>query len=251
MLKLGVNIDHVATLREARYRGRAWGEPDPVEAALACERAGAHGITAHLREDRRHILDRDVMALRERIRTRLNLEMALAPEIVEIALRVRPGIVCLVPERRQEVTTEGGLDVVANLALVTEVAGRMNRAGIEVSLFIAPDPAQIEAAARTGAAYIELHTGAYAEHVIEGQGVEAELNRLTVGAEQALRLGLRVNAGHGLTVANLPPLLDRVPHLEELNIGHSLVAGAVFTGLETAVRSFLDVMRPYRLAPPA
>src|SRR5881397_1390432 len=163
MLKLGVNIDHVATLREARYRGRERGEPDPVSAALACEAAGAHGITAHLREDRRHIQDRDIWKLREGIKTRLNLEMANAPEIVAIALKVKPNIVCLVPERRQEVTTEGGLDVAGNLAAMTETRKRMNAAGIDVSLFIAPDPAQIEAAARTGSQFIELHTGAFAE----------------------------------------------------------------------------------------
>jgi pyridoxine 5-phosphate synthase len=163
MLKLGVNIDHVATLREARYRGRGHGEPDPVAAALDCEAAGAHGITAHLREDRRHIQDRDVWKLREVIKTRLNLEMANAPEIVAIALKLKPDIVCLVPERRLEVTTEGGLDVAGNLQAITETRKRMNDGRIEVSLFIAPDPAQIEAAARTGSQFIELHTGAFAE----------------------------------------------------------------------------------------
>jgi len=248
MLKLGVNIDHVATVREARYRGREWGEPDPVAAALACEAAGAQGITAHLREDRRHIQDRDVFALRERIRTRLNLEMALAPEIVAIALRVRPDIVCLVPERREEVTTEGGLDVENHLAAVTEVRERMNGAGIEVSLFIGPDRGQVEAAARTGAQFIELHTGAYAERVIEGgaAAVEAEIVRLAESAVMARSLGLRVNAGHGLTVPNLPPLLARVRHLEELNIGHSLVSRALADGLARSVGDFLAVMRDYR-----
>jgi pyridoxine 5-phosphate synthase len=142
MLKLGVNIDHVATLREARYRGAAWGEPEPVAAALDCETAGAHGITAHLREDRRHILDRDIWALRKTIRTRLNLEMANAPEIIEIALKVRPEIVCVVPERRQEITTEGGLDVAGNLRAITQTRERMNAAGIEVSLFISPTPSK-------------------------------------------------------------------------------------------------------------
>src|SRR5271165_5412621 len=156
MLKLGVNIDHVATLREARYRGRGRGEPDPVAAALACEAAGAHGITAHLREDRRHIQDRDVRQLRAVLTTRLNLEMANVPEIVAIALKLKPDIVCLVPERRLEVTTEGGLDVTANEPALTETRKKMNDGGIEVSLFIAPDPKQIEAAARTGAQFIEL-----------------------------------------------------------------------------------------------
>ncbi len=165
MLKLGVNIDHVATVREARYRGLERGEPDPIAAALICEKAGAHGITAHLREDRRHIQDRDVWKLRKVIKTRLNLEMANAPEIVSIALKLKPEIVCLVPERRQEVTTEGGLDVSGNLQALTRTRKRMNDAGIEVSLFIAPDAPQIEAAARVGAQFIELHTGAYAENI--------------------------------------------------------------------------------------
>ncbi len=248
-LKLGVNIDHLATLREARYRGRAWGEPDPVPAALACERAGAQGITAHLREDRRHIQDRDVYELKRQIRTRLNLEMALAPEIVEIALRVCPGIVCLVPERRQEVTTEGGLEVVANLSEIVSVTARLKGAGIEVSLFITPDPEQIAAAARTGAQFVEQHTGAYAERVMAGESVDAELRRLEAGAEQARRLGLRVNAGHGLTLGTLPPFLEAVPHLEELNIGHSLIAHALGVGLEASVRDFLRVMQAY--SPPA
>src|SRR5947199_1365948 len=158
MLKLGVNIDHVATLREARYRGRVHGEPDPVEAARQCEAAGAHGITAHLREDRRHIQDRDIQQLRAAVKTRLNLEMANAPEIINIALKLKPDIVCLVPERRQELTTEGGLDVAAHEPALAETRQRMNDAGIEVSLFIAPDPRQIDASARTGAQFIELHT---------------------------------------------------------------------------------------------
>lgn len=249
MLKLGVNIDHVATLREARYRGLAHGEPDPVVAALTCEQAGAHGITAHLREDRRHIQDRDVARLRERIRTRLNLEMALAPEIVDFALRLKPDVVCLVPERREEVTTEGGLEVVANASAVTEVCRRMEEAGIEVSLFITPDPAQVEAAGRTGAQFVELHTGAYAEHFHHGGGAAAELERLARASQLAVGAGLRVNAGHGLSVANLPDLLAVVPHLEELNIGHSLVSDAVFVGLERSVRNFLSAMHGYRLGP--
>src|SRR5436305_7326771 len=159
MLKLGVNIDHVATVREARYRGRGFGEPDPVAAALVCESAGAHGITAHLREDRRHIQDRDVRKLRQIIKTRLNLEMANSPEIIAIALKLKPDIICLVPERRQEVTTEGGLEVTGNLKALTETRKKMNDRGIEVSLFIAPDAKQIEAAAKVGAQFIELHTG--------------------------------------------------------------------------------------------
>src|SRR6267154_2627230 len=167
MLKLGVNIDHVATLREARYRGHEGGEPDPVASALECEAAGAHGITAHLREDRRHIQDRDVWKLREVIKTRVNLEMANSSEIVNIALKLKPDIVCLVPERRQEVTTEGGLDVVGNVVALTETRKKMNDAGIDVSLFITPEPQQIEAAARTGSQFIELHTGSFAEEFHE------------------------------------------------------------------------------------
>ncbi|HEY5346076.1 MAG TPA: pyridoxine 5'-phosphate synthase [Verrucomicrobiae bacterium] len=248
MLKLGVNIDHVATIREARYRGRGFGEPDPVAAARICEAAGAHGITAHLREDRRHIQDRDVWKLREVVQTRLNLEMANAPEIVEIALKLKPEIVCLVPERRLEVTTEGGLDVVAAEKSLTETRQKMNDAGIEVSLFIAPDEKQIAAAARTGAQFIELHTGTFAEEFQKAESgkrkVETELLRLVAGAEQAHSLGLKVNAGHGLNYENLATLF-RVPHLVELNIGHSLVSRAVFVGMETAVKEMLAAMKNY------
>ena len=263
MLKLGVNIDHVATIREARYRGLGHGEPCPVQAALASEAAGAHGITAHLREDRRHIQDRDVWALREKIKTRLNLEMADAPEIIAIALKLKPEIVCLVPERRLEVTTEGGLDVVAAEKSLTETRKKMNAAGIEVSLFIAPDENQIEASARTGAQFIELHTGKFAEEfstlgapasgrrvagidkLAGGTPAFPELQRLVAGARQAHALGLRVNAGHGLNCENLPALFA-VPHLVELNIGHSLVSRAVFTGMENAVREMLVLMKKYR-----
>ena len=244
MLKLGVNIDHVATLREARYRGRAQGEPCPVEAALLCERAGADGITAHLREDRRHIQDRDIIRLRESIKTRLNLEMANASEIVAIALKLKPDIVCLVPERRQEVTTEGGLDVVGNETALTETRKKMSDAGVEVSLFIAPDPKQIEAAARTGSQFVELHTGQFAEHFAEEAKREAELQRLIDGAKQAHALDLRVNAGHGLNYVNLP-LLHRVPHLVERNIGHSIISRAVTTGLTAAVKDMLRLMENY------
>ena len=266
MLKLGVNIDHVATIREARYRGLGHGEPCPVQAALAAEAAGAHGITAHLREDRRHIQDRDVLALREKISTRLNLEMANAPEIIAIALTVKPEIVCLVPERRLEVTTEGGLDVVAAEKSLTETCKKMKDAGIEVSLFIAPDEAQIAASARTGAHFIELHTGKFADLYFRSRRREEaqtkkiktsqslltsaatddnELQRLIAGAQQAHSMGLQVNAGHGLTCENLPALFA-VPHLVELNIGHSLVSRAVFTGMDAAVKEMLAVMKKYR-----
>jgi pyridoxine 5-phosphate synthase len=266
MLKLGVNIDHVATLREARYRGRGFGEPDPVAAARICEAAGAHGITAHLREDRRHIQDRDIWELREKIETRLNLEMANVPEIVGIALKVRPAIVCLVPERRLEVTTEGGLDVVAAEKSLTETRMKMNDAGVEVSLFISPDEKQIAASARVGSQFVELHTGQFAEEFQTGRGSKVEgrkpdsskaspasldsgpsteLRRLIAGAEQAHALDLKVNAGHGLNYENLPTLF-RVPHLVELNIGHSIVSRAVLVGLEKAVKDMLRLMKDYR-----
>jgi len=274
MLKLGVNIDHVATIREARYRGRGFGEPDPVEAAQICEAAGAHGITAHLREDRRHMQDRDIWKLREIVKTRLNLEMAVVPEIIAIALKLKPDIVCIVPERRLEVTTEGGLDVAGNEKAIADTRKRMNDAGIEVSLFIAPDEKQIEASARVGSQFIELHTGAFAEEFYRssrreealtgksksgkresktGQSLvtsaatdfEVELQRLISGAKQAHALGLKVNAGHGLNYVNLPAL-HRVPHLVELNIGHSIVSRAVGVGLEKAVKEMLRLMKKYR-----
>ena len=245
MLKLGVNIDHVATLREARYRGTGRGEPDPVAAARLCEDAGAHSITAHLREDRRHIQDRDVWQLREIVRTRLNLELANAPEIVALAEKLHPDIVCIVPERRQEVTTEGGLDAAGQISALTETCQRMKAAGIEVSLFIAPDPAQVEAAAQIGSQFIELHTGSFAEHFHDATAREHETQRLIAAAQLAHQLGLQVNAGHGLNCENLPTLF-RVPHLVELNIGHSLISRAVFTGLRSAVEEMLDVMRGYQ-----
>jgi pyridoxine 5-phosphate synthase len=267
MLKLGVNIDHVATVREARYKGRGWGKPDPAAIALKCEAAGAHGITAHLREDRRHILDRDVWKLREVIKTRLNLEMANSTEIVQIALKLKPDIVCLVPERRQEVTTEGGLDVASKVASLTETRKKMNDAGIEVSLFIAPETAQIEAAAKTGSQFIELHTGAFAESFaehhrkIKGQkpanqkaltaaerrefGNSLPLQLLVEGAKRAHALGLKVNAGHGLNYHNLP-LLHQIPHLVELNIGHSIVSRAISVGIGTAVKEMLRLMKGYK-----
>jgi pyridoxine 5-phosphate synthase len=244
MLKLGVNIDHVATLRQARYRGMERGEPDPIAAALLCEQAGAHGITAHLREDRRHIIDRDIVALRKAIRTRLNFEMANAPEIVEIALAVRPDIVCLVPEKREEISTEGGLNVVGHESALRETIRRMKESGIEVSLFVDPDPAQVEASARVGAQFIELHTGAYAEVFHQKAERNRELERLVMAAERAHQEGLGVNAGHGLNRENLP-LLHVVPHLEELNIGHSIISRAIFVGLEKAVQEILQAMEGY------
>lgn len=242
MLKLGVNIDHVATLREARYRGRDCGEPDPIEAALICESAGAHGITAHLREDRRHMQDRDIKKLREVIKTRLNLEMAHTPEILAFALAIKPDIVCIVPERRQEVTTEGGLDVAGHWLALADARKRLNDAGIEVSLFIAPDPDQIAASARVGSQFIELHTGAFAENFHRKTERARELDRLIAGARQAHELGIKVNAGHGLNYRNLAAL-KQVPHLVELNIGHSIISRAVVVGLVTAVREMLLLMK--------
>lgn len=247
MLKLGVNIDHVATLRQARYKGRQHGEPDPVAVALLCEEAGAHGITAHLREDRRHIQDPDVFALRKAVTTRLNLEMANVPEIVEIALRLKPDIVCIVPERRQEVTTEGGLDALGQEKSLVETVARLKGAGIEVSLFLSPEPAQIEAAARIGSQFIELHTGAFAEAaLVSATAQEEEVQRLIAGAQLAHQLGLKVNAGHGINYTNMTQIY-RVPYLVELNIGHSLMSRALSVGAPQAVREMLKLMAPYSL----
>ena len=245
MLKLGVNIDHVATLREARYRGMKNGEPSPVDAALTCEAAGAHGITAHLREDRRHILDADVKSLRKLVSTRLNLEMSIAPKNIRFALKLQPGIVCLVPENREEVTTEGGLDVAGQLRAIMGVRKRMNKADIEVSLFINPDAKQVDAAAKSGAQFIELHTGQYAKHFGTVRNRKHELNRLIAAAEHAHGLGLRVNAGHGLNYDNLVDLLA-VPHLEELNIGHCIISRSMSVGLPRAVKEMLQLMKGYR-----
>lgn len=245
MLKLGVNIDHTATLREARYKGRTTGEPNPVAVALLCEQAGANGITAHLREDRRHIQDRDVFALRKQIKTRLNLEMANVPEIVAIALKLKPDIVCIVPERRLEVTTEGGLDVHGQEQSLVKTVDQLKKTGIEVSLFISPDAEQIEAASRIGSQYIELHTGAFAEAFGTSQE-EHEVQRLITGAQLAHRLGLKVNAGHGINYTNIRQMY-RVPHLVELNIGHSIISRSISVGIVQAVHEMLDLMKPYSL----
>ncbi|SVB51848.1 uncharacterized protein METZ01_LOCUS204702, partial [marine metagenome] len=244
VLKLGVNIDHVATLREVRFRGQKGGEPCPVAAALTCEAAGAHGITAHLREDRRHMQDSDVKALRREIDTRLNFEMAIAPEIVRFALKIKPDVVCLVPEKRQEITTEGGLEVAKQLTSLKRICTRMRKANIEVSLFVNPDAKQVDAAARTGAQFIELHTGSYAEHFGNTQSRKRELNRLIAASTHAHSLGLRVNAGHGLNYNNLSSLHE-VPYLEELNIGHSIVSRSIETGLTKAVKEMLQLMKGY------
>ena len=239
MILLGVNIDHCATLRQARYReaGPAAGgniEPDPVALALLAERAGADGITVHLREDRRHIQERDVWRLRETIATRLNLEMACTPAMTEFALQLKPESVCLVPENRREVTTEGGLDVAGNEARVRDVIAAMSGAGIATSLFIGPDEPQIELAAKLQSPWIELHTGAYAE-AYHTPRRKAEFERLRRGAALARQLGLVVNAGHGINYVNIAEV-RALPHLHELNIGHSILSRAVFSGIAEAVR---------------
>ena len=235
-ISLGVNIDHVATLRQAR--GTRY--PEVIQAALLAEQGGADGITAHLREDRRHIQDRDIDLLKAMLSTRLNLEMAVTDEMVAIACRVRPGACCLVPERREELTTEGGLDVVGNFDRVRAASQALGESEVEVSLFIDADPRQIEAAAKTGAPVIELHTGHYAD-ADSVTAREFELNRLMQAAEQADALGLRVNAGHGLHYHNVGPIC-RIPMVRELNIGHAIIARAVFTGLERAVADLKSII---------
>jgi pyridoxine 5-phosphate synthase len=236
---LGVNVDHCATVRQARFREHALDhgnevEPDPVAFALLCEKAGADGITIHLREDRRHVQDSDVRRARAQIKTRLNLEMACTPAMIEYALELKPDSVCLVPESREEVTTEGGLDIVGQKGRIADVVEAMTAAGIITSLFIDPDPAQIRAAAQLQAPWIELHTGAYANAYYH-EGRDAELQVLCVAAELAHNLGLVVNAGHGINYTNITDILE-IPHLHELNIGHTIVSRALFVGVEQAVR---------------
>jgi len=241
-LSLGVNIDHVATVRQARYRAEPDSpnaEPDPVEAALAAERGGAVGITAHLRADRRHIQDADIFRLRERIHTKLNFELGNSPEIVAIALRVAPEDVCLVPEERDEVTTEGGLDCVRGFDALKQTVQTFRAAGIRVSMFIDPDAEQVMASARLQAECIELHTGAFANTV--GAAQHAELQRLIAASELAFSQGLIVNAGHGINYQNVQ-LVRQIPHLSELNIGHSIVSRSVAVGMEVATRQMLDAM---------
>jgi pyridoxine 5-phosphate synthase len=234
-IALGVNIDHVATLRQAR-RARY---PDPLQAALLAEQSGADSITLHLREDRRHIQDRDVAILRDALQTRMNLEMAVTDEMIAIARRTRPQDCCLVPESRQEITTEGGLDVRGQLPRITAACAALAAAGIRVSLFIDPEFAQIEAAQRAGAPVIELHTGSYAD--ADGPARAREFERLRAGARHAAALGLTVNAGHGLHYHNVQPIAA-IPEIVELNIGHAIVARAVFTGLAAAVREMKELM---------
>jgi pyridoxine 5-phosphate synthase len=246
-LKLGVNIDHVATLRQARYATMPESknaEPDPIAIAGICERAGAHGITAHLRADRRHILDRDIERLRDSIMTKLNLELGNTPEIVDIALRILPDEICLVPEKRQEVTTEGGLDLVANKKELANTVKRFHSAGVRVSMFIDPMLEQVDAAAELAADMVELHTGKLA-NAFADKIVQQELERLRAAAVAAAGAKLQVNAGHGINYRNMA-LIHKIPHLVELNIGHSIVARSIFVGFETAVREMLDLMENYK-----
>ena len=238
MLKLGVNVDHVATLRQAR--GTDY--PSPLEAARLCLEAGAYSITIHLREDRRHIQDHDVREMRRALSAPLNLEMACAESVLRVALETKPADACLVPERRQELTTEGGLNVVKNREAVLTVAKALEGVGTQVSLFIEPDRRQIEAAAQIGVPYIELHTGAYCSAT--GARAEEELRRLIEGARLAHSVGLRVNAGHGINLANIAGSL-RIPFLDTLNIGHSIVARAVYVGMKQAVQEMLQAMSAY------
>ncbi|NTX81252.1 pyridoxine 5'-phosphate synthase [Serratia proteamaculans] len=239
-LLLGVNIDHIATLRNAR--GTQY--PDPVQAAFIAEQAGADGITVHLREDRRHITDRDVRILRQTIQTRMNLEMAVTDEMLDIAIELKPHFCCLVPEKREEVTTEGGLDVAGQQDKMAVAVESLTKAGILVSLFIDPDHRQIDAAVAVGAPYIEIHTGAYAE--AEGElAVKAELHRIAVAATYAAEKGLKVNAGHGLTYHNVQPIAA-LPEMHELNIGHAIIGQAVMCGLPAAVTDMKLLMREAR-----
>lgn len=237
---LGVNIDHVATLRQAR--GTLY--PDLIQAALVAEQNGADGITAHLREDRRHIQDKDIYLLKDRLHTRLNLEMAATDEMVAIACKVKPYACCLVPEKREELTTEGGLDVADNIERMKSVCARLADAGIEVSLFIAPDPSQIDAAKAVGAPVVELHTGTYAE-AGNKKDCAKELERLKKAATHARSLGLQVNAGHGLHFHNVAAIC-RIPEIIELNIGHSIIAQAIFSGLARTVRELKETMQAAR-----
>jgi len=237
-LKLGVNIDHVATLRQAR--GTLY--PDTLEAAKICAMAGADSITIHLREDRRHIQDFDVYRLTKDCPLPINLEMANADEIVEIALEVQPAEVCLVPEKRQELTTEGGLDVIRNFQPLEKTVQRLQDNGSIVSLFVEPDEKTLEACAKTGAKVVELHTGSFCD-AIHPEKAEALLAKLVHGAECAHALGLQVNAGHGIHLGNLSDILT-IPHVDTLNIGHSIIARAVFQGLENAVREMVEAMNP-------
>ncbi|MHC5938034.1 pyridoxine 5'-phosphate synthase [Nostoc sp.] len=237
MPTLGVNIDHIATIRQARQTV----EPDPVAAAVLAELGGADGITVHLREDRRHIQDRDVLILRQTVRSHLNLEMATTDEMLAIALDIKPDYVTLVPEKREEVTTEGGLDIIGQIARIGEIVDKLQSASIPVSLFIDAELAQIEASVKVQARFIELHTGQYAEAKDETNR-QRELAVLAKGCEQAIKTGLRVNAGHGLTYWNVYPVAA-LPGMEELNIGHTIISRAALVGMERAVREMKQAIR--------
>ena len=248
-LHLGVNVDHIATLRQARYATTPESknaEPDVLVAAAICERAGASGIVAHLRSDRRHIQDRDIDRLRQNIMTKLNFEMGNTPEIVDIALRVVPDEVCLVPEKREEVTTEGGLDVIANQRELQGTVKRLHSAGIRVSLFVDPDLRQIDAAGELGVEMVELHTGKLANAFTE-KFEKQEIENLQAAARCASELKLQVNAGHGINYTNIASV-KKVPHLTALNIGHAIVSRAMFVGLDKAVREMLFAREDYSFA---
>ncbi|MBQ4846139.1 pyridoxine 5'-phosphate synthase [Pseudoalteromonas sp. MMG005] len=239
---LGVNVDHIATLRQAR--GTRY--PDPAHAASVAEHAGADGITIHLREDRRHIQDRDVYVMAQTIQTRMNLEIAVTDEMIDIALEVKPAYVCLVPEKREELTTEGGLDVVSNVERIKSAVGQLAKAGIKVSLFIDADNAQIDAAKQTGAPYVEIHTGAYADAETDAEQ-QIELERIRQGVQYADKQGIIVNAGHGLHYHNVKPIAQ-MPEIYELNIGHAIIARASVDGLEKAIRDMKRLMIEARQA---
>lgn len=239
MPKLSVNIDHIATLRQAR-KGV---DPDPIAAAVLAEKAGAQGIIAHLREDRRHIQDHDVFQLRKTVRTKLNLEMAATDEMQRIALQVKPEFSTLVPEKREELTTEGGLEVASRIEFMKSFVSRLREGGIIVSLFVDPDEKQITAAAKTGAEWVELHTGTYANAANEKE-LQAELGKIASAARMAAGLGLRVGAGHGLTLANVQAVA-RIPEVSELNIGHSIISRAALVGLEQAVKEMLELVNEH------
>lgn len=239
MLELGVNVDHVATVREAR---KIVTYPSPLEAALICEKAGAWGITAHLREDRRHMQDVDMDELVANVQ-RLNMEMGATEEMITIASRLKPYSSCLVPEKRQELTTEGGLNVAGDAEWIGKSVKRLQADGIIVSIFIDPDKDQLDAARESGAEYVELHTGSYANS--SGEEMRQELDRLIDAAEHAQNIGLQVNAGHGIDYINIKGILE-IPHLRELNIGHSIISRAVITGMHNAVAEMVDLMKEYK-----
>ncbi|MCX8012543.1 MAG: pyridoxine 5'-phosphate synthase [Desulfobacterota bacterium] len=244
MAKLSVNVDHVATLREAR----GGLEPDPIIAAALAELAGCDGIIVHLREDRRHINDRDVELLRQTVKTKLNLEMAATEEMIEIALRVKPDMCTLVPEKRQELTTEGGLDLIRNFFLINEPVTRLQRGGILVSLFIDPDPEQINAAKKMGTDYVEIHTGIYSNAKTPDE-IEQELKKVIEAVQLSAQLRLGVNAGHGLNYQNIKPL-TKIKEIDEFSIGHSIISRAVLVGLEQAVREMKEIIKQNCFASP-